>query len=781
MKTNKFITALLSLLLLAATAISLASCNKDDDPEDNNGGNGTQSSDYDVVVFGSEDNMQITLKDLSSPITDISCTASWLSASAVDSLDKKGHPMLLIQSTQPDKDDAVAVIKVTAEGGAVVSVNVRHSALYRGDAYSGSNDETFLKEWWSCKTIALQKMDAQYAPWVIEGSANIPDEIRSQIFPSQGWEMAFSHCDDDALQGVRYFALYNKWSGQVRLYTYVLDPTGWGSNLLLNAQFGNSSSRNMYPLYNLLEYGIPTCHSGATLSLNNKIVSRQLQTFQTWLSPYTLSSSLTPGWYCFEFDMSGYVPKGIDWLNKDEKIPTPRMKFFAETNSEQSISLKGTLKGDIKGTFEDPQIIQHGGANALSGIFSALGSGLTTVSGMASNSIAGCGQYAYLMSHGGNEGFGKALNPIKYWGGFACSIAGGLFKGLSMLAEDPVSYDTIPGKIDLTLDATLALDGYISGVTANNLAPLCVGSASIYSANGDNGHMGKGVWSLAEDPVVYIDKDDILSSQRSFNLLCTADGYSISTFGDCDARIVYAFDPTSVKLNINQDLFRDIADVTVTANIGVFPNLAYGNTDGYRAMLKMGSRPSFSLAEGKTSGTLDLSEKTSPCVWQIGLDELADGEYETKDNCTVVVQNNSKGGWQRFHGRLIDVENVGKQIIVDPQVYIPYSTDGNGVCTGIGYPTSPDFVVRIDVQFSALDDNDERKSFQFGKLYIPRVEIVDYETMGKVYSRLKDYSAKCANNEPINTLANNPAVSVRYPDGDRLIKKSMTLLDKIME
>ena len=147
----------------------------------------------------------------------------------------------------------------------------------------------------------------------------------------------------------------------------------------------------------------------------------------------------------------------------------------------------------------------------------------------------------------------------------------------------------------------------------------------------------------------------------------------------------------------------------------------------------------------------------------------------------IVVQKNSKGGWQRFHGRLIDVENVGKQIIVDPQVYIPYSADDKGVCTGIGYPTSPDFVVRVDVQFSALDDNGERKFFQFGKLYIPRVEIVDNETMGKVYNRLKEYSAKCANNEPINTLANNAAVSVRYPGGDRLIKKSLTLLEIIME
>jgi len=47
MKTNKFITALLSLLLLAATAISLASCSKDDDSKesDNNNVNNNDTPD----------------------------------------------------------------------------------------------------------------------------------------------------------------------------------------------------------------------------------------------------------------------------------------------------------------------------------------------------------------------------------------------------------------------------------------------------------------------------------------------------------------------------------------------------------------------------------------------------------------------------------------------------------------------------------------------------------------------------------------------------------------
>ena len=409
---------------------------------------------------------------------------------------------------------------------------------------------------------------------------------------------------------------------------------------------------------------------------------------------------------------------------------------------------------------------------------------LTGVSGMASNSIAGANQYASLMKNGGNEGIGSWLNPTKYWGGFACSVAGGLLSLAGSLAEDPITYDTIPGKIDLTLDAALNINGYMKGITSNNQRGLSVSPQGIYSANsanGHDGHMGKGVWSLAEDPVVYIDRDDILSSDYSFNLQCTPTGYHIGTFQNYNARLVYAFDPTSVKLNINTDLFRDIQDVTVTANVGVFPNQPYGHTDRYRQMLMLGERPSFRLSQ-KTSGNINLNVNSEPYLTRVQLNALADGDYETAENCTIVTQKTADGkDWQRFHGRLIELPEMNKQIMVDPQVFIPYAVDGSGNETSIGFPTAPDFVVRVDVQFSALDDNGERKLFQFGKLYIPKIEVVSWENMCNVYARLKDYSTKCGNKQPINTLANDSKVQVRFPGGDRLIGKTIRLLDRICD
>lgn len=780
-KNNRFLSRLACPACYCITAALLLTACHDDD-NDTPYTPGTFS--YSAVVFGSSDSQQLTLDSISSALTSATTSASWLKVTPLADLDRFGHPMLSIESTQPSTDGAEATIDVVSVKGDHATVTVRHRQMGHGDAYSGGN-AGWLTDWWTFKTVELQGFEyAQKAPWTTEGADHIPEEVRLQVTPSQGWEMAFSYLNDESLRDVRYFALYNKWSGQMRVYTYIVNPTGWGSDLMINAYFGTSHDNDMYPLYNVLEYGIPTCHvPGRNLLRNAKIVSSQSQTFQTWLTPFRYSHSITPGWYCFEFDMSGYVPKGVDWLKKDEDAP--RFKFFAETTNNQNVNLKGALKGSIDGTFTNPEIIQHGGANAASGIFNTLGGGFSTISGMASSSIAGGAAYATLMKNGGSEGMGSWLNPVKYWGGFACSIAGGLFNVLGMLNnmyEEPITYDTIPGKIDLTLDATLNLDGYIRSATGNSQRGLSVSAKGVYSANGVNGHVGKGVWSLAEDPVVYIDKDDIISAQNSFHLLCTKDGYSNSSFAGYDARIVYAFDPTSVKLNINDELFRDIQDVTVTANVGVFPNYSYGHTDSYRQMLTLGDRAQFSLAEGKTSGTIDLDGRSTPLVTKIGLNDLADGSYETADNCSVVTQKTADGkGWQRFHGRLINMQETGKQIIVDPQVYIPYSTDDKGNCTGIGYPTAPDFVVRIDVQFTALDDNGQRKGFQFSKLYIPQVKVVDSNEMQKVYARLMDYSRKCEQNEAVNTLENKKSVTVRYPGGHILIGKTLRMLKRVFD
>ena len=224
------------------------------------------------------------------------------------------------------------------------------------------------------------------------------------------------------------FALYNKWTGQMRIWTYVANPKGWGSDWMLNIYFGKSEydggpGEVMYPLYHVFEYGIPTCHKPNTsLYMSARLVDKQTQTFQTWLSPYKMNSSINAGWHCFEFDMSGYVPEGSVWLDKGEySIP---FKIYPETINETKVTLNGALIGSAKGSFESDRIIQQGGANAASGIMSSLGNGLKAIGGMGIGHITTSSAYANLMANGGDEGIGAYLNPIARWGGFACNVAG---------------------------------------------------------------------------------------------------------------------------------------------------------------------------------------------------------------------------------------------------------------------------------------------------------------------------------------------------------------------
>lgn len=782
MRKNRFLSLLLTATMMAAAATSLTACHDDD-----NGGESPvgpvagAAFSYQAFLAGADDEMQVTLDSLTSTVTGVECNASWLKASLLPDLDSDGHAVLALACNSADGKEAT--ITVSAENGEKATVTVKHDGIGNGDAYSGGNS-TFLTNWWEFTTVELEGFEhPQATPWTVKGADHIPDEVRKQVNPAQGWEMAFCYLNDTSIKGARYMALYNKWTGQVRVYTYIENPAGWGSDLMINAYFGMSTHNDMYPFYNVHEYGIPTNHVlGSNLSRSAKLLDKQVQTFQTWLTPFRFSESVTPGWYCFEFDMSGYVPKGKDWLKKDEDAT--RFKFFAETINNSEINLKGTLIGDLGGTFSNPEIIQHGGANATSSVFSSLGSMLTGISGMASNSISGGSSYASLMKNGGAEGMGSWLNPTKYWGGFACSVAGGLLSLAGSAMEDPITYDTIPGRIDLTLDAALNINGYMKSITSNSQRGLSVSPEGIYSVNGANGHMGKGVWSLAEDPVVYIDQDDILSTESSFNLQCTSTGYYIGTFQNYNARLVYAFDPTSVKLNINTDLFRDIQDVTVTANVGVFPNQPYGHTDRYRQMLMLGNRPSFRLSSNH-SGSININTNQEPFITKLGLDALADGEYETADNCSIVAQKavigNDTIAWQRFYGRLIELPEMNKQIIVDPQVFIPYAVDGSGNETSIGFPTAPDFVVRVEVQFSALDDNGKRKDFQFSKLYIPKIVVTDWNGMCNVYKRLLQFQDDSDKGNTINTLANAPGVGVKFPGGCILIDKTIRLLKLICE
>ena len=479
---------------------------------------------------------------------------------------------------------------------------------------------------------------------------------------------------------------------------------------------------------------------------------------------------MTPGWYVFDYDMSAYNPSGKDWLEKGHGA---RFKIETDTKGTTSMTLRGTIAGKIGGTFENPQEIQKGGTSALYGVSSFL----STVSGLAGNSIAGSASYAKaLEAQEDEDGIANKLklSQIKYWAGFACSL--GAF-GIGKLAEwsDPISYEHVPGKVDLSLDATVELGGYLTTTTPNNLNPLGVSRSKIEEANGADGHFGNGIWGLAEDPVVYIDKDVILSSTHNVNLTKKGDHlYSNTSIPDYDLRMVWIFDPTSVKINLNTNDFKGVKKVHVVTTCGVYADRPKGNTYPYRDMLKL-DNPYIDISGGKSVIRLNTTSSTPRLAVVTPQDLISQYDadsYETTANSQLweqpVAGNAQDPTAFRFYGRKMYGAGESLNIIVDPQVYLPYYKKDDTYI--ISDYVTPDFVVNVQIVFETDENN-----FVFSKCYIPRIEVVDHATAVKKVQAIKAYAEKCRKKEHTSTLANDPSVPVYNSDGHILVDKAIHL------
>ena len=755
----------------------LTSCSDDNGELDPKSTSLNHNYNYVLWMYGEEGNRMLVLDSLSTVITNVNVNSSWLKATVSPDL-VAGHPQITLECQNAlGKDLQDALLTVTTQNGDVASITVKHSDLTLGDAYSRNNNgllanqwNRFLTEWWKCNTVELDGIDVpQATPWTVEGGLYIPSTIRDSYRPNQGWEMAFSYLNDPTLNGTRYFALYNKYTGILRVFTYLLNPKGEGNELSFMVKMGENNSLNMFPLYHQYEFGIPSCHDfGETLSRNPIIYDGQDQAFMTLVTPYRQTSSLASGWHCFDLDLSAYCPPGKDWLRLEKK--EAKLTIYPNTQTTQAVSLFGSIAGDIGGTFSNEKIIQHGGGNCMSGICGVL----DMLSGKASSSISSANTYGSLMTkNGGNEGWGAYLNPAKYWGGFGLSIASGALGMIGSYMAEPVSYDTIPGKIDLKADLQLDASGYIKTFNATDIRGLAVAPEAISSVNGSNGHMGKGIWSLAEDPVVYIDTEDLMSTYDHINLMATENGCTNTNFSEYEMRIVYAFDPTSIKVNINRELYPELSDVNVTTTVGVYPARSCGYTDPYRRFMMMGERPSFSMAPGKTSGLVRLNSSSTPRLWQVAPADLCDTDknaYDTMENSKLMQQ---LGGNFRFYSPVHN--EFFKTIMVNPQVYVPCVKGG-----AIGNPQAPDFVVCVTVSFYPHKNHPEyAEPCTFSKVFIPKVVLVDRNGMKTVANNLRSYADKCKNDKAVNTLANDHSVPVYQGGGHQLVAKTLRMFNKL--
>ena len=636
----------------------------------------------------------------------------------------------------------------------------------------------FLTNWENCSTVEIAGIDNEiYCPWYGAAAQNIPDYVRFDTKKEMGWEMAFCELNDPNASSTRMFGLYNRYTGILRVFHYIEDATGYGSELVYLVAGSETVTDDRYPLYHSMEYGIPSNHEyGSTLVPYAKLSSGETtqDAFSCYVAPYTKENArgVTVNWHCFDIDLSGYLPEGKDW--RQGMAHRAQLTIFPITKTSSEITLTGSLIGSIEGSFTDPQIIETGGGNSMSGVCSTL----NTISSLLGGSVSSSNIMFNMMNNKNIPSGISSAVPYLSVASMGLNITSAILGWAG--GESPVTRDTIPGKIDLGLNASINLQGVISGYTSHAMGGLSIPPELLAAGNAD-GNTGKGVWGLAADPVVYVSKEDLLSSVDHFNLVADGSNYTNSEFYDYDVRLVSFFDPSSVQVNLNTDLFHNIKDLVVTTNYGVYTNYNMGHSDSYRKFLKLDDRQTINIGGGKTSGVVRLSSNSTPRIHQVDINDLIVDGYELAgDKTSMPSSEETEMGEQdictylqlpgsnvNVYGRHISL--VGKEMVMMPQVFVPFEKGG-----AIYDPVVPDFLVTVTITFKC-----DEGCMQYSKTFVPEIRLIGHDDLGTKYDQLKAYSDLCGQEQPVGKLANNSSISVYDKHSDLFLRRTLKMLEKV--
>ena len=362
-------------------------------------------------------------------------------------------------------------------------------------------------------------------PWNAKSNnSNLPMNFCNDITPENGWDLVMNYCGDTSETNRNFFALYNKWTGVLRFFTYV--PKGFESGndhlweVIINGQAG---------LRQGLPYGLPLDKTVTNPSAIGMDVSGSSHFVSPWVATRSTDGLITPraGWWAFDVDMSQYQPN----LNMSGDMIRLQMlswkKQQANFFSEMTASLDGSISAKIKTELTEKASQLNTANESMQMIFSAA-------------SIVG------------NAYTGQA--------GSAFSSIGDMTDHMTTLAGKNESQTTFNGSINMSLKGKITT----SGVLSNSEPVVGVSSPTISFSTFDtkNTQLGRGVWNLKTSPVVWL-----TNAFSSFELLSqywqshNPDLFYEDIYGGHrswyypEITFFYFFDPSSIEVELNPDLF----------------------------------------------------------------------------------------------------------------------------------------------------------------------------------------------------------------------------------
>lgn len=712
---------------------------------------------YSLSVFHGTDEKILVLDSITSPIKSIGDCPDWAVVTISDE-EHEGHPVVLIKvdDKTPDTIESAEVM-LKAQNGDIVILKLNQG--YTLDTYNPGVDPDFLVNWENHKTVNIYGLSApQNTPWNKDCVSTLPQNVRYDVRKADGWEMAFCSLNDPSKQDANYFGLYNKYTGILRVFYYVNKVNHNASRYSIEVGFGDqNAAKGMEPYFHTLAFGIPSKHP--TFRSNMDLIGAgNGRTFRSFYTTYRQNSStaMSVGWTGFDIPLSAYnVKGGADWRNGNYDA----LSFSGMSETLNKIDLNGVIKGNISGKLNLPDFQAASATTGLGSIFRGIGSALEDVDTFVLFAI--------------EEALTNNQSCLgSFYAGMVFDMAASVVDGIYSPVQ-PHKADSLTGKFDASLTGDINMKGYISGLTPSDITALNMSTASVNPKS----HIGDGVWNLVENPVIYISDDCIVGDAVHLNM-AVFENNDVKTYGntavaDNNVRMVSFLDPNSIKLQLNRDVFNENLDsVNVICSYGVYPKDSAGHTSKYANLLKLERREMKIVKDDEDCKYYrsDEPDKQQTRYYRVRKEWImSDYLGENKDNCKLVKQ---AGADYQYYGHPVDVD--GKTVIMSPQVLFPYKDVDKAPRMMNGQV--PDFVVTVQVSFKS-----NGRKHVFIKRFIPEVKLVNYDIIKERYDKLIEYSDKCRNSLPVNTLDNDPTIPVYHKNGDKLIKKTLDLLHEIID
>ena len=654
-------------------------------------------------------------------------------------------------------EDRTGEIYIPLSCGKRVCVTLRQPCV--DGAGSEQDDLNFIENWYKMEDFYLGNRSENNVgmPWSKDRTTTqVPPKIAFQYKPEHGWEVVFIDNGRKIKPDRCYFGLYNRYLGKMRVFCYT-NNTDITSGYMVRYNLLNDRQSIKYA-YHSLPVAIPM---DVTLNTNMRINSNDPVTFQNFVEPYGQSCTpLLEGWKAFDIDLSAYS-KENNFFTDDVALD---MAFYGYMYG--MISSDGKIEDTTVGTFEMPQAasVSYNG-------------------GMVQSVADACGTLGDL-----SNSLMKLFTPGKAAGVEAFKWGGGMFSiaeaVLNTFGTGEETYSPAqPGTIELKTEGKIKMTSeYSQNVATNQPGVTLREKAFVHQQPYDNGNMGRkpyigeGVWSLVTTPTYYIVDDVMLGKNETVRFEPDDNNpgkYFNTSWKSEGVRYVSFFDPTTVQVNLNTNIIKNIAKVEVCATPVVMLGQTFGYTNTYYDFIYNIHNFNRSMPICTRSFTyhFDTVENSPNSMIKYYMKipasatDVLDGHNPT--DIKTVFEPNHPYGLRGFETEINQIHN--KKLMVDPEIL--YNVDGKVADEG----KIPDILISVVMRVTTTDG----KVFVYSHRFLPKIEHITKSQLPELANKLQAYSDQCAGNNSINCLGNDGSVAVYHPMGKECVARSLKVINAV--